>query len=67
MGIYEIMPPPITSETQIMPEQIKGYMTLEEVSIGLKMDLSEVYEKLVLPTYITKDTKLNKEMNIYYN
>ncbi|MCE5219775.1 MAG: 4Fe-4S binding protein [Clostridium sp.] len=62
MGIYELTPPPITSETKITTEEIKGYMTLEELSIGLKMDLNEVYKKLDLPTSIPKETKL-KEIN----
>jgi NAD-dependent dihydropyrimidine dehydrogenase PreA subunit len=60
MGIYKLTPPPITSETKINPEEIKGYMTLEELSIGLKMDLNEVYKKLDLPESISKDTKLKE-------
>jgi NAD-dependent dihydropyrimidine dehydrogenase PreA subunit len=63
MGVYEITPPPITSETKINPEEIKGYMTLEELSIGLNMDLNEVYKKLDLPGSISKDTKLKDIKN----
>ena len=63
MGVYEVTPPPITSETQMIAEEIKGYMTLEELSIGLKMDLNEVYKKLDLPTSIPKDTKLKDIKN----
>lgn len=64
IGIYEITPQPITSDTKITAEEIKGYMTLEEVSVGLKMDINEVYKKLDLPTSIPKDTKLKDVKNI---
>lgn len=64
MGVYEITPPPITSGTKINPEEIKGYMTLDELSIGLNMDLNEVYKKLDLPMSISKDTKLKDIKNI---
>jgi polyferredoxin len=63
MGIYEIIPPPITSETKMTAEEIKGYMTIEEVSVGLKIDLNEVYKKLEIPTSIPKDTKLKEISN----
>lgn len=58
MGIYELTPPPITSETKMTPEEIKGYMTIEEVSVGLKIDVNEVYKKLDIPIDIPKNTKL---------
>ena len=63
MGIYEVTPPPITSETKMAPEEIKGYMTIEEVSVGLKIDINEVYKKLEIPTSIPKETKLKEIQN----
>lgn len=63
MGIYAITPPAITSDTKITTEEIKGYMTLEEVSVGLNIDLDEVYKKLDLPTSIPKETKLKDVKN----
>ena len=63
MGIYEIIKPPITSETKMTPEEIKGYMTIEEVSIGLKIDINEVYKKLEIPTSIPKERKLKEIQN----
>ena len=63
IGIYEVTPAPITSETKLTPEEIKGYMTLEELSNGLKIDLDEVYKKLELPTSIPKETKLKDIKN----
>jgi polyferredoxin len=63
MGIYELTPPPITSETKMTPEEIKGYMTIEEVSVGLKIDVNEVYKKLEIPTSIPLNTKLKEIPN----
>ena len=63
MGIYEIIKPPITSETKITTEEIKGYMTLEDVAVGLKLDINEVYKKLEIPTSIPKETKLKDISN----
>ena len=63
IGIYEVTPAPITSETKLTPEEIKGYMTLEDLSNGLKIDLDEVYKKLELPTSIPKETKLKDIKN----
>ena len=54
-GLYEVLPPPITAETKITAEEIKGYMTLEDLSNGLKLDL---------PTSISKETKLKDIPNI---
>ena len=62
-GIYEVTPPPITTETKMTPEEIKGYMTIEEVSVGLKIDINEVYKKLDIPKSIPKDTKLKEIPN----
>lgn len=63
IGIYETLPSKITSTTNLTPEELKGYMTLEDVSIGLKLNLNEVYEKLEIPTTIPKDTKLKEVKN----
>jgi polyferredoxin len=62
-GIYQTTPPPITSTTKISPEEIKGYMTLQEVSEVLKIDLNELYKKLNIPNSIPKDTKLKEIKN----
>ncbi len=63
IGLFEVLPAPITSETKISAEQIKGYMTLEDLSNGLKIDLEEVYEKLHIPSSIPKETKLKDIQN----
>lgn len=54
MGIYSVLPAPITSETNMKPEYIKGYMTLEDISKDFRMDLNEIYKKLDLPISIPK-------------
>ena len=66
-GLFEVLPPPIISETKINPEEIKGYMTIEEVSVGLKIDINEVYKKLEIPTSIPQNTKLKDIKNIIPN
>lgn len=38
-------------------------MTIEEVSIGLKIDINEVYKKLEIPTSIPKARKLKEIQN----
>lgn len=61
--LYATTPPPVTSSTTLTPEEIKGYMTIEDVSIGLKMELEEVYKKLNIPTDVPKNTKLKDVKN----
>lgn len=36
-GVYKTTPNKITSETKLTSDEIKGYMTLEELSIGFKL------------------------------
>lgn len=62
-GIYEVTPPKITSSTKLKAEEIKGYMTLEEISMAFKIDINELYEKLGIPTSIPKDTPLKEIKN----
>ncbi|ADL50033.1 4Fe-4S binding protein [Clostridium cellulovorans] len=64
IGMYQVTPSKITSETKLTPEEIKGYMTLEEIATGLKLDLNQVYEKLDLPNSVPKDTKLKEIKDI---
>ncbi|AZV57825.1 4Fe-4S binding protein [Clostridium sp. AWRP] len=67
-GIYQDTPSKIsleakTSEIKINPEEIKGYMTLQEISEAFKIDLNELYKKLNIPNSIPKDTKLKDIKN----
>lgn len=62
-GIYQDTPKKITSETKLVPEEIKGYMTLEEVSQGLNIGLDDLYKKLNIPKSVPKNTKLKEIKN----
>lgn len=64
LGIYEVLPNKITSETKISPDEIKGYMTIEDLSVGFNMELMDVYQKLGLPTSVPKETQLKDVKNI---
>ncbi|AQR94375.1 hypothetical protein [Clostridium saccharoperbutylacetonicum] len=63
-GNFEIIAKSITGENKINLDEIKRYMTLEDLSKGLGMDLSEIYIKLDLPTSISKETKLKDIKNV---
>lgn len=63
VNIYNVTPAPITSSTVLTAEEIKGYMTIEQVSTSFKIDLSDLYKKLDLPTTIPKETKLKDVKN----
>lgn len=58
VGIFKVLPKQITAGTKINAEEIKGYMTIKEVSVGTKIELKEVYKKLGIPDSVSKDTKL---------
>lgn len=62
-GIYETTPPPVTSESKLSADEIKGYMTIQEVSQALKINLDDLYKKLNLSDSIPKDTKLKDMKN----
>lgn len=62
-NIYQTTPAPITSSTNLNPEELKGYMTIEDVATALKMDIGELYKKLNIPTIVPKETKLKDVKN----
>ena len=62
-GLYQVTPPKITSETKMTTDEIKGYMTLQEVSQVFNIDLNELYKKLNIPDTIPKETKLKEVKN----
>jgi len=63
IGIYQVTPAKITSETKITLEEIKGYMTLEDISKAFDIELTEMYKKLDIPDSIPKETKLKEIKN----
>ena len=62
IGIFKVLPKQITGESKISVEEIKGYMTIKQVSIGTKVELKEVYKKLEIPESVPENTKL-KDVN----
>ena len=60
VGVFEVIPEQITEESQINVDDIKGYMTIKDVSIGTKIELKEVYKKLGIPETVPEDTKLKE-------
>jgi len=64
VGVFEVIPKQITAESRINVVDIKGYMTIKDVSIGTKIELKEVYKKLGIPETVTEDTKL-KEVSTF--
>lgn len=63
VGIFEVIPKQITEESKINVDDIKGYMTIKDVSIGTKIELKEVYKKLGIPGSVPQDTKLKEVSN----
>ncbi|MBW9150723.1 4Fe-4S binding protein [Clostridium estertheticum] len=63
VGVFEVLPKQITQESQINVEEIKGYMTIKDVSIGTKIEIEEVYKKLGIPASVPESTKLKDVQN----
>lgn len=69
-GLYQTLPQPLTQGQLVQPggvinvDEIKGYMTLKEVSEFINMDIKEVYKNLKLPENVPADTRL-KEVSQY--
>lgn len=62
-GIFQVLPQKITEGSKLNAEDIKGYMTIKEVSTGINMELKNVYEKLGIPNSVSEDTKLKDVQN----
>lgn len=62
-GVFEMLPAKITSESKLKAEDIKGYMTIKEVSIGTGIEIKELYKKLEIPESVPVDTKLKDVKN----
>jgi len=63
VGVFEVLPKQITGESKINVEEIKGYMTIKDVSNGTKLDIKEVYKKLGIPDSVPESTKLKDVKN----
>lgn len=63
VGVFQVTQKKVTGETKLYLEEIKGYMTIKDLSIGTKIELKEVYKKLGIPDYVPADTKLKDIRN----
>jgi len=63
VGVFEVIPKQITAESKLNVDEIKGYMTIKEVSIGTKIEIEKVYEKLGIPDSVSENTKLKDVKN----
>jgi NAD-dependent dihydropyrimidine dehydrogenase PreA subunit len=63
VGVFQVLPKQVTGESKINVEEIKGYMTIKEVSIGIQIELKEVYKKLGIPDSVPENTKLKDVKN----
>lgn len=64
LGLFTILPSSISTGTILSTEEIKGYMTLKEVSVGTGIEIKELYKKLGIPASVPEDTKL-KDIKTY--
>jgi polyferredoxin len=64
-GNYNLLPPEI-SETAgtLEADSLKGYMTLQDISIGIGMPLEDVYRRLGIPESVPPDTRA-KDLSQY--
>lgn len=62
-GLFDVLPEKITSSTQLNVDEIKGYMTIKDVSIGTGIKIEDLYKKLEIPASVTESTKLKDVKN----
>jgi NAD-dependent dihydropyrimidine dehydrogenase PreA subunit len=62
-GIMETTPKAITADTKINVDEIKGYMTLKDVSTSTGINLEDLYKKLSIPDSVSADTMLKEVKN----
>lgn len=67
MGVYETTKGKIPEGTQISTEEIKGYMTIEDVAKYTNIELKEVYIKMNIPESVPKNTMLKEVKNFVPN
>lgn len=63
VGLFEVLPAQVTSGSKLNAEEIKGYMTIKDVSTGTGIDIKEIYKKLEIPQSVPEDTKLKDVKN----
>lgn len=63
VGLFDVLPKPVTTDTKLSVEKIKGYMTLKDVSTGTGIEIKDLYKKFEIPDSIPADTKLKDIKN----
>lgn len=64
LGWYTNVPKPIVAGEKISIEEIRGFMTLQDVSTGLQIDLKDLYTMLGIPEAVPPTTKF-KELSTF--
>ncbi|MFL0266904.1 4Fe-4S binding protein [Candidatus Clostridium radicumherbarum] len=62
-GLFEVLPEKINSNAQLSVDEIKGYMTIKEVSIGTGIKIDDLYKKLEIPASVPESSKLKDVKN----
>jgi len=63
VGLFNLLPKAVTTGTKLSVEEIKGYMTLNDVSTGTGIEIKKLYKKLGMPDSVPADTKLKEVKN----
>lgn len=63
IGLFDVLPKQVTAGTKLSVEEIKGYMTLKDVSTGTGIEIKELYKKLGIPDSVPAETKLKEVKN----
>lgn len=63
VGLFGVLPEPVKAGTTLNTEEIKGYMTLKNVSTGTGIELKNLYQTLGIPDSVSADTKLKDIKN----
>jgi ferredoxin len=57
-GNFQVLPAALKEGEIIAISEVKGYYSIEEAAMATGLSLKEVYEKLGIPEYVSKNTKL---------
>lgn len=63
-GIYNLKPEKLKAGETLKMEEVKGYMTIEEVAKLTNMNIEAVYHEFSIPENVPKETKMKEIKNI---
>ena len=64
LGYYSLLPEPIQAGSIMDSSEVKGYMTLDDISLATGISIEELYEKLGLSSSVPSDMKMKEIKNI---